>query len=269
MTNHDLDDLEYVGTGLACPHCGVYMAAYRGPGRPPKYCSASCRQGSYRARGKKTYRVGADDNSAALLELALDMQDEVRHFVRLLSDAADPLDAVQAAARIEKQLDLLTQGAVGRARRRHFSWHVISKALGVGVDSARRRFHPQRAKRQMDLAMSQRTELLHVAGEVLTQVQPAEEPPQTAGPRPLAPAMSRLQRASGMPLRVIGASVPVSASYLSRVLCGVKFPSWELTQRFAQVCGEDPENLRPLWEEEDHYRRRRSASLKLHPLNNA
>ncbi|WP_328741308.1 hypothetical protein OHA91_39365 (plasmid) [Streptomyces erythrochromogenes] len=260
MTNHDLDDLEYIGTGLTCPHCGVYMATYNGPGRPAKYCSASCRQGSYRARGKKTHRMGSDDNSTALLELALDMQDEVRHFVRLLSDPADPLDAIQAAARIEKQLDLLTQGVVGRARSRHFSWRAISKALGVGVDSARRRFHPQRAKRQVDLAVSQRTERLYAMGEIFMQAQLVEEEPRpTGGPRPLAPALSRIQRASGMPLRVIGASVPVSASYLSRVLCGVKFPSWELTRRFAQVCGEDPENLRTLWEEEDRYRRRRSV----------
>jgi transcriptional regulator with XRE-family HTH domain len=66
----------------------------------------------------------------------------------------------------------------------------------------------------------------------------------------LAPILSHLQRAARIPLRQLGTHTRVSASYLSRVLCGEKFPSWELTERFARACGADPMALRKVWEDE-------------------
>ncbi|WP_326693392.1 helix-turn-helix domain-containing protein (plasmid) [Streptomyces sp. NBC_01795] len=69
----------------------------------------------------------------------------------------------------------------------------------------------------------------------------------------LAPVLSRLQRAARMPLRHLGLRVGVSASYLSRVLAGQRFPSWEVTERLGRALGADVCTLRRIWEDEDRY----------------
>lgn len=48
----------------------------------------------------------------------------------------------------------------------------------------------------------------------------------------------------------ISSRIGCSASYLSRILSGERVPTWELTRRFAQACGADPEVLRAVWESE-------------------
>lgn len=56
-----------------------------------------------------------------------------------------------------------------------------------------------------------------------------------------------------MPLRHLGLRVGVSASYLSRVLAGQRFPSWEVTERLGRALGADVCTLRRIWEDEDRY----------------
>lgn len=256
MNTHSIDDMDYAEaehTGPRCGYCNRAMPEQQGPGRPLKYCTPSCRQGAYRARSRKASRPVTDGSDGNLLELALDVQEEVRHYVRLLSDQADPLEALQSAVRIERQMEVLTAATVRHARRRHIAWHFISTALGMSTDAVRRRFRAERIERQTYRALAQRTES-PVLPEPPKSTLDAEQPTKELGR--LAPTMSIIQRGSGMPLRVIGLRVQVSPSYLSRVLCGVKFPSWELTERFAEVCGAPPETLRPMWEEESRARRR-------------
>jgi transcriptional regulator with XRE-family HTH domain len=62
--------------------------------------------------------------------------------------------------------------------------------------------------------------------------------------------LSRLQIATGIPLRQLGLRTQVSASYLSRVLSGEKFPTWELTEKLALALGADSDTLRKVWSDE-------------------
>ncbi|MGA5114789.1 helix-turn-helix domain-containing protein [Streptomyces pseudogriseolus] len=81
---------------------------------------------------------------------------------------------------------------------------------------------------------------------------PAQQPdqPSLRATNQLSPILSRLQIASGIPLRQLGLRVQVSASYLSRVLSGEKFPTWELTEKIALVLGADTDAVRKVWQDE-------------------
>ncbi|KOV98187.1 hypothetical protein ADL02_06775 [Streptomyces sp. NRRL WC-3723] len=59
-----------------------------------------------------------------------------------------------------------------------------------------------------------------------------------------------MQIASGIPLRQLGLRAQVSASYLSRVLSGEKFPTWELTEKIAVALGADSAAVHKVWQDE-------------------
>ncbi|MGW1767304.1 helix-turn-helix domain-containing protein [Streptomyces sp. NPDC002073] len=59
-----------------------------------------------------------------------------------------------------------------------------------------------------------------------------------------------LVRTSRQASKDVAEKIDISPSYLSRLLSGERFPTWELTRRFARACGADPEVLRTVWETE-------------------
>ncbi|WUH94369.1 helix-turn-helix domain-containing protein [Streptomyces sp. NBC_00433] len=65
----------------------------------------------------------------------------------------------------------------------------------------------------------------------------------------LAPVLSQLKRASGMPLRALAARLGIAAADAAAILSGERFPDWGLTERFALACGADPLVLRKVWED--------------------
>ncbi|MFI2241215.1 helix-turn-helix domain-containing protein [Streptomyces chrestomyceticus] len=74
--------------------------------------------------------------------------------------------------------------------------------------------------------------------------------PEPAGPPgQLAPVLSKLQRASRLSLRSLGEATRLSSGYLSRIMSGERFPSWDATARLARACGADPAVLRKIWED--------------------
>ncbi|MFC8349589.1 helix-turn-helix domain-containing protein [Streptomyces sp. NPDC057280] len=78
---------------------------------------------------------------------------------------------------------------------------------------------------------------------------PAQPPvgPALRAANQLATVLSKLQVASGIPLRQLGLRTQVSASYLSRVLSGEKFPTWDLTAKLARALGADYDVVRRVW----------------------
>ncbi|WP_425541303.1 helix-turn-helix domain-containing protein [Streptomyces rimosus] len=62
-----------------------------------------------------------------------------------------------------------------------------------------------------------------------------------------------------MSLRSLGEATRLSSSYLSRIMSGERFPSWDATARLARACGADPAVLCKIWE--DAQARRTSHTL--------
>ncbi|MFE0190961.1 helix-turn-helix domain-containing protein [Streptomyces sp. NPDC058989] len=79
-------------------------------------------------------------------------------------------------------------------------------------------------------------------------------PHDVPAPTGLAPVLSHLQRASKLSLRILGERASLSASHLSRILSGERFPDWPVTARIARACGADPCALRKVGEDAETHR---------------
>ncbi|WP_169314286.1 helix-turn-helix domain-containing protein [Streptomyces piniterrae] len=241
------------------------------PGRRPEYCSAQCRQSFHRLKQQRNRTAADPARDEALLDLTLDLQEEVRHVVRLAAmdgDAEGAIAAVQSAARMKAQIDAVTAGLVQQARARGVRWEAVGRALNVSPETARRVHRRETATRLVQRMVGwRRTDLPSAADvlygsagteglEELGGQAPAERP--EPGPLPLspqasnrlAPTLSLMQRKAGITLRRLGQRTGVSASYLSQVLAGRKFPSRALTKRFAEECGVDAAEVMTMWEQE-------------------
>ncbi|BBJ37403.1 hypothetical protein SSPO_001210 [Streptomyces antimycoticus] len=241
-----------------CKHCGALLKERKEQrrGRPAQYCGTACRQAAYRKRGKgapEGVGVADEEMDQALRELAADAQAEVRHLVRLLSpeNEASAIEAVRTVVRLRGQLEVLTAATVGRARNRKATWETIGRVLAVSPETARRLYREEAVDRRIrHVVHHYQPPQAESAGDAAPP--PAPPPPAVSrrASSHLAPVLSQLQRHSKLPLRQLGMRTGVSASYLSRVLCGEKFPSWDLTERLARACGADPMVLRKVWEDE-------------------
>ncbi|MEV6758269.1 helix-turn-helix transcriptional regulator [Streptomyces sp. NPDC051214] len=186
-----------------------------------------------------------------MVQLALDMQEEVRLFVRMLAAPGETsLEALHCAVRIQQEIEVLVAGTVQQARQRREPWAAIGRALHMSAESAQKKYSSRRAERKVLAAVARR------GTPHLTLDTHAPSPGNQASVEDgkdkrgqLASALSLSQRASGRSVRQLGRLSGVSPSYLSRVMCGEKFPSWDLVRKFLEACGEDPSGLRPLWEE--------------------
>ncbi|MEU3664009.1 helix-turn-helix transcriptional regulator [Streptomyces sp. NPDC032940] len=254
-----------------CYHCGTPMpppGAKRG--RPADYCGQACRQAAYRERQRRRGKSAETDSDPEslpeqppeqlqLLELAQDTQEELRHLLRLLSNShrASAADILEHSVKVQRRMDLITAGVVLMARRRRIPWEPLGKILSISPETARHAYHPRLVQRRLDdyaphlaPAPPQATSPPDPdEAEALLPTQQLDQP-SLRTTNQLSPILSRLQIASGIPLRQLGLRVQVSASYLSRVLSGEKFPTWELTEKIALVVGADTDAVRRVWQDE-------------------
>jgi transcriptional regulator with XRE-family HTH domain len=257
-----------------CFHCGTPMpppSAKRG--RPADYCGRACRQAAYRERQRRRGNsadpdTGSDTGSKALpeqspeqlqlLELAQDTQEELRHLLRLLSNShrASAADILEHSVKVQRRMEAVTAGVVLMARRRRIPWESLGKILNISPETARHAYHERLVQRRLDdyapqLAPPPQPVTDPASGEADDPL-PARQPdqPSLRATNQLSPILSRLQIASGIPLRQLGLRVQVSASYLSRVLSGEKFPTWELTEKIALVLGADTDAVLKVWQDE-------------------
>ncbi|MFJ8546683.1 helix-turn-helix domain-containing protein [Streptomyces sp. NPDC093586] len=179
---------------------------------------------------------------------------------------------------LHEQLDGLTATAVGRARYRRVTWATVGSILRISEDTARHRYTDRYILRR--LARFNRSGTVPASLAVLFTVpvggareasasgdtggeagEPAgdrSDGPDQSAPvessrvayNRLAPILSMLIRTAQITNKEISRRIGCSASYLSRILSGERIPTWELTRRFAQACGADPEVLRAVWESE-------------------
>ncbi|MHB6912741.1 helix-turn-helix domain-containing protein [Streptomyces sp. DB-54] len=218
----------------------------------------------------------------------LDLQEEVRHVVRLAAKEHDPessIAAVQAIVRMRAQIDAVTAGVVLQARSAGVSWTGVGRALGLSSETARRVYRQEVATRLVQRVAGQRRSALPAPATVAYQPEAVERAARvewrddsasncpvrvaqlvSARPAPdvavadaqgrFVGALSLMQRHAAMPLRKLGQKIGVSASYLSRVLAGTRFPSRHVTYRLAQECGADVDEIMALWEHAQHARSR-------------
>ncbi|GAA2615054.1 hypothetical protein GCM10010304_80260 [Streptomyces roseoviolaceus] len=99
---------------------------------------------------------------------------------------------------------------------------------------------------------------------------PAAQPPKTAAVyfsplagQDLATVLSSLQRASGLSRRTLASRTGLSASYLSRLMSGERFPAWNNVAALARACGADPEVLRQVWRASSARRESQARSFSL------
>ncbi|MDL5206358.1 helix-turn-helix transcriptional regulator [Streptomyces sp. ALI-76-A] len=213
-------------------------------------------------------------------EIAKDIQDGARDLARLLasSDGEEPL---QRIAQLQEQLDGLIAGIVGRARYRRITWATISSILRISEDTARHRYTERYILRRLTRFNRSETALTTLPG-LYSSTSPrstdAAEPPadndtaadicdtgteRSDGPEQgapiessgaaynrLSPILSMLIRSAQLTNKEVSSRIGCSASYLSRILSGERVPTWEMTRKFAQACGADPDVLRTVWETE-------------------
>ncbi|MCI3276993.1 hypothetical protein [Streptomyces cylindrosporus] len=258
-----------------CRYCGSPMPPAKSQrGRPADYCGRACRQAAYRDRQRQH---GTGEPAAAarrplpdqspeqlqLLELAHDTQEELRHLVRLLSNShqASAAEILEYSVKVQRRLEAVTAGVVLMARRRRIPWEALGRILSISPETARHTYHERLVQRRLDQYAPENAPapLPGTAPEAEeAQAAEAEEAPPAQQPAPpalratnqLAPVLSRLQSVSGIPLRQLGLRTQVSASFLSRVLSGEKFPTWELTEKIGLVLGADSDALRKVWQDE-------------------
>ena len=252
-----------------CRYCGSPMPAPKAQrGRPADYCGRPCRQAAYRERQR--HRSGGEPVEAAprslldqspeqlqLLELARDTQEELRHLVRLLANShkASAAEILEYSVKVQRRLEAVTAGVVLMARRRRIPWEALGQILNISPETARHTYHERLVQRRLDhyataspSAPAQGGESGADESEALPAKPPS--PPALRATNQLAPVLSQLQSVSGIPLRQLGLRTQVSASYLSRVLSGEKFPTWELTEKIAMALGADSEAVHKVWQDE-------------------
>ncbi|MFJ9931455.1 helix-turn-helix domain-containing protein [Streptomyces misionensis] len=64
----------------------------------------------------------------------------------------------------------------------------------------------------------------------------------------LAAALSRMQNGSSRRQWELAEEMGVHASYVSRMLSGERFVSWKYVRIICEMCGMEPERMKPLWE---------------------
>ncbi|MFF4606903.1 helix-turn-helix domain-containing protein [Streptomyces sp. NPDC001339] len=262
-----------------CKNCGAQLTPQR-TGRPGEYCGTACRQAAYRRRRKEeqldTAALDRDLNACAQI-----LEAEVQQLFRALEEPHVPGEAgpLTTLVEIQQHVERMLPGAVGRARHRGVSWARIADVLSLNKDSVRRKYgkydvgrHLQRIARPrqsvppspaaswkrgpgndddadthragtpdaVDTGSTGSTGSTGPTGPASGQV------PSSTG---LAPVLSHLQRASRLSLRSLGERTSLSASHLSRILSGERFPDWSVTARIARACGADPCALRKVWED--------------------
>ncbi|MEU9237807.1 IclR family transcriptional regulator domain-containing protein [Streptomyces subrutilus] len=161
---------------------------------------------------------------------------------------------------MERDLLDLKAVAVRQAYEYGAAWSAIGEVLSLHPAHARTLFSNDKVARAVTNRAHRRDGVLppysdpaHVSTARGPRLDQDEGPPGdtslTSHPGyPLATALSHLQRSSGLTGRKIADELCISPSLLSRILLGNRTPKWRVVRGFAELCGADSADLRPLWD---------------------
>ncbi|MFH9425429.1 helix-turn-helix domain-containing protein [Streptomyces sp. NPDC017529] len=241
-----------------CENCGELLKE-QSAGRPGKYCDTQCRQAAYRKRQQGLVDVDTSDLDGKLADQMEILEEKIMCLPQLLTaPGARPELFLESLVQIQLLAEKMVTPAVQRARRHGTDWATIGTLVRLNKDTARHKYG-EGCDRPAPRAPRPRPATPPSAGDDTSgskQSRPlGTEPPPPASLEPpgppgqLAPVLSKLQRASQLSLRSLGDATRLSSSYLSRVMSGERFPSWDATARLARACGADPAALRKVWED--------------------
>ncbi|MFD0196268.1 helix-turn-helix domain-containing protein [Streptomyces albidoflavus] len=240
-------------------------------GRPLEYCEASCRQAAYRERKASASPSAPTPERRQLHALAKLAQTELAMLVRLLGwPKATHHDLILRIEALRSQLTDISAGLVLDAREHDLDWEQIGRLLGIAEETASRAFPARAIRHRLDAVVPRRA-----ARPSQPSPSRAAEPPGPGDPggtagipvraaNGLAPVLSNLQRMSRLTLRQVALKAGVSASYLSRVVAGTEFPTWQLTDRLGRILGADLETLRQVWSDDEARLRKRGGTTSRH-----
>lgn len=247
---------------LNCRNCHTAFERPKLTGRPPSYCSTSCRKAAYRRRQQPTTRRSSAAHDADVKQIAETLQNKASTALQLSKRPlpARPLDLVAEVRRMERDLNDLKAVAVRQAHEMGALWYEIGKVLSLDPGTARNRFSNEKVARAVAIRSSLGAGPMPqpaVRAPTLSRgdSRPAADdtpPPDASLPGhpgyQLSTALSHLQRSAGMTGRTLAARLGISPSLLSRILLGKRPPKWRVVKEFAELCGADPDDLRPLYE---------------------
>lgn len=248
-----------------CKHCGG-QRQLQATGRPGEYCSTKCRQAAHRQRRAPSDPPDTEPYDQALRIQLSQIADKAREILLALEDpGTEPTAPLEQMVRLQVVAEHLTPHMVARTKQRGASWERIGALLGMSKDTARKKWSlpvrrglaPQRTVPAPPRTAGP-TALVPAdpdsAGDGADRHPPAPRGSAAAPALPLlagqdlATVLSSLQRASGLSLRTLASRTGMSPSFLSRMMSGERFPSWQRTAALARACGADPEVLRRVWE---------------------
>ncbi|WP_309030401.1 helix-turn-helix domain-containing protein [Streptomyces alfalfae] len=109
-------------------------------------------------------------------------------------------------------------------------------------DRLRKKYNPL----SVDLALATRRRPKPVAAAPSSETAANAPTLRQPGQR-LACALTLMRNGSGRRQREIAAEMGVDESYVSRMLSGQRDLSWKHVRIICEVCGADPESMKPLW----------------------
>ncbi|MFI1769134.1 helix-turn-helix domain-containing protein, partial [Streptomyces sp. NPDC020800] len=249
-----------------CKHCGTERRL-QATGRPGEYCSTTCRQRARRLRQAAEQTPDTEEFDQALRVQLNQILHLSRELLHCLDQPGTPATApLEQMARLQVLAERLTPNMVARSKRRGASWEQIGTPLGMSKDTARKKWAPARRTPGTQRPLPAPPRPPAPAGP--DGPAPAGSPPGSGTDDPasdapaatvtiplatlagqdLANVLSSLQRASGLSLRALATRTGLSASHLSRLMSGERFPPWKNAAALARACGADPEVLRRVWE---------------------
>lgn len=240
-----------------CQHCGA-QRRHQATGRPGEYCSTKCRQAAHRQR-----QAAADPPDTEEFDQALCMQlTQIARAAHSILDARSAGDArvrapgADGAPPDPRRTPHAPHGGPHRAARRVMGTHrrrarhrtghraqevvpvhpphITPRPGGVPITTpglAPRHHSAPRSRQRRRRPVTHRATPEHRGGLLL---------PPLAG-QDLATVLSSLQCASGLSLRTLAGRTGLSASHLSRLMNGERFPTWENVAVLARACGADPD----------------------------
>ncbi|MFE0418372.1 helix-turn-helix domain-containing protein [Streptomyces tendae] len=253
-----------------CKQCGR-PRHLQATGRPGDFCSTRCRQAAHRQRQAAAAPPDTEEVDQALRFRLQEISRTARNLLLAIDEPDTPVQELLASmVHLQVTSERLNPDMVARARLQGASWEQISTPLGMSKDAARKKWSgarrppaqqlPGRPTRQPAVTPpSNNAPALRPTADGrdpyrdsptphgVTSAAFGALPPGTNG-QDLATVLSSLQRASGLSLRALASRSDLSASFLSRLMTGERFPSWKNVAAIARACGADPDVLRKVWE---------------------
>ncbi|MFD7068293.1 helix-turn-helix domain-containing protein [Streptomyces sp. NPDC059913] len=152
-------------------------------------------------------------------------------------------DLLRCSRLIEQEVGRYAAAAVQDARSRGASWEEVAQAIGVQSETARVRWSTARVQRLLrDRPGASR---MPDGGAENVGLPEGRSGQSHHG---LALALSHLHRRSGMTVGEAAGEADMSSPYLSRILAGIRVPSWPVVHMLATIFSGAPQELRFLWE---------------------